>query len=105
VARVDGAAGDSALDSGSLTARLVLHIVPRASQTAVVGYHGDALKIRITAPPVAGAANAELIRFLAKRLGVARSAIAITAGASGRRKTVTITGLETAAALRILEAT
>jgi len=46
-----------------------------------------------------------LIRFLAQRLGVARSAIAITAGASGRRKTVTIMGLETAAALQILEAT
>ena len=101
----DGPASDSALNAGSLTARLVLHVVPRASKTAVVGNHGDAVKIRIAAPPVDGAANAELIRFLAKRLGVARSAIAITAGASGRRKTVTITGLETAAALRTLEST
>jgi uncharacterized protein len=77
--------------------------VPRAATSAVAGRHGDALKIRIAAPPRDGAANAELIRFLAAQLGVARGAIAITAGASGRRKTVSIAGLDTAAALRILE--
>jgi uncharacterized protein len=69
----------------------------------VVGRHGDALKIRIAAPPVDGAANDELIRFLAARLSVPRGAIAITAGGSSRRKTVSIAGIETAAALRILE--
>jgi len=82
----------------------VLHIVPRARATAVAGRHGDALKIRVAAPPAGGAANAELIRFLAARLGRPRSAILITAGQSGRRKTVSISGLESAAALRILEA-
>jgi uncharacterized protein (TIGR00251 family) len=80
-----------------------LHIVPRAAQSAVDGRHGDALKIRIAAPPVDQAANEELVRFLAERLRVPRSAIAITAGASGRRKTVSIAGLETDAALRVLE--
>lgn len=84
-------------------ARLILHIVPRAATTAVAGRHGDALKIRIAAPPADGAANAELLRFLAARLGIARGAIAITAGASGRRKIVSVAGMETAAALRILE--
>lgn len=69
----------------------------------MVGRHGDALKIRIAAPPADGAANDELIRFLAVRLRVPRSAIAITAGGSSRRKTVSITGIETAAALRVLE--
>jgi len=82
----------------------VLHIVPRARTTAVAGRHGDALKIRVAAPPAGGAANAELIRLRAARLGRPRSASAITAGQSGRRKTVSITGLESAAALRILEA-
>jgi len=78
--------------------------VPGARTTAVAGRHGDALKIRVAAAPADGAANAELIRFLATRLGRPRSAIAITAGQSGRRKTVSIRGLESATALRILEA-
>jgi len=77
--------------------------VPRAATTAVAGRHADAIKIRIAAPPVDGAANDELIRFLALRLGVPRSAISITAGESGRRKTVSISGIETAAAIRLLE--
>lgn len=80
-----------------------MHVVPRAATSALAGRHGDALKIRIAAPPQDGAANDELVRFLSSRLNVPRSAIAITAGASGRRKTVSIAGLETAAALRLLE--
>ena len=48
---------------------------PRASRSEVVGLHGDQLKIRITAPPVEGAANTELIKLLAKLLGVSRSAL------------------------------
>jgi uncharacterized protein (TIGR00251 family) len=82
---------------------LILHIVPRAATSALAGRHGDAVKIRIAAPPADGAANEELIRFLAARLRIPRSAIAITAGKSGRRKTVSISGMETATALRILE--
>ena len=50
--------------------RVALHIVPRARDTAVAGSHGDAVKIRVAAPPVDGAANAELVRFLAARLNV-----------------------------------
>jgi hypothetical protein len=73
--------------------------------TGVAGRHGDALKIRVAAPPMDGAANAELIRFLAERLSVPRSAVTITAGHTSRRKTVRIAGIETAAALRTLEAT
>lgn len=80
-------------------------MVPRARVTGVAGRHGDALKIRVAAPPMDGAANAELIRFLAERLSVPRSAVTITAGHTSRRKTVRIAGIETAAALRTLEAT
>jgi uncharacterized protein len=77
--------------------------VPRARETGVAGRYGDALKIRIAAPPADGAANAELIRFLSERLGVRRSAITITAGQAGRRKIVAITGVDSETALRILE--
>lgn len=76
------------------TTTLALHIQPRAKTTAVAGWHGDAVKIRIAAPPADGAANEDLVRFLAGRLGVPRSAVTITHGASGRRKTVTIEGLD-----------
>lgn len=68
-------------------------VVPRASKTELVGEHGGALKIRIAAPPVEGAANEELIKFLAKTFGVAKSAIEIVAGEQGRRKTVRVLGV------------
>lgn len=80
-----------------------MHVVPRARASAVAGRHGDALKIRLAAPPAGGAANRELVRFLAECLGVARSAVVIAAGHAGRRKTVTIAGMETAHAVRTLE--
>jgi uncharacterized protein (TIGR00251 family) len=83
-------------------ASIIVHVVPRASATEVVGRHGDAIRIRLAAPPVDGAANAELVRFLAERLGVPRSAVSIARGMGGRRKTVAVTGLPTEAALRIL---
>ena len=73
--------------------RLTLHIQPRASRTELTGRHGDAIKIRLAAPPVDGAANAELVSFLADRLGVPRAAVLIRHGESGRRKTVEIRGL------------
>jgi len=72
--------------------RLTLHIQPRASRTEVAGVHGDALKIRLAAPPVDGAANDALVAFLAERLGVARAAIALVSGATGRRKVLLVTG-------------
>jgi hypothetical protein len=73
-------------------ASITVHVVPRAHRTEVVGRHGDAIRIRVAAPPVGGAANEELLRFLAERLGVARAAVRIVAGAAGRRKTVGIEG-------------
>ncbi len=83
-------------------ATLVVHVVPRARATELGGRHGDAIKVKVAAPPVGGAANAELARFLAERLGVPRGAVAIVAGASGRRKLVAIAGLTTEAAMRAL---
>lgn len=71
---------------------LLVHVQPRAPRTEVVGRHGDAIKIRLRAPPVDGAANEELLRFLAERLGVARAALRLVAGESGRRKRVAVVG-------------
>ncbi|HVX89020.1 MAG TPA: DUF167 family protein [Gemmatimonadales bacterium] len=74
---------------------LDLQIQPRASRTEVVGAHGDALKIRLAAPPVDGEANDELVRFLAKTLGVPKGAVTILSGATGRKKRVRVVGVST----------
>jgi hypothetical protein len=82
--------------------RLTLHIQPRASRTELAGVHGDAVKIRLAAPPVDGAANDELVRFLAGLLGVPSKAVCLTAGQSGRRKTVEVSGVNHETARRRL---
>lgn len=61
-------------------------VQPRASQNAVVGRHGDTLKIKLTAPPVDGAANKACVAFLAKKLGVAKSRLEIVSGNASRTK-------------------
>jgi len=80
-----------------------VHVQPRASRTELAGRHGDALKIRLAAPPVDGAANEALVRFLAERLEVSRSAVRLEAGATGRAKLVRVTGVTLEAALQRLE--
>lgn len=85
-----------------MTARLTLHVQPRAARTEVAGPHGDAIKVRVAAPPVDGTANEMLCRFLADTLGVPRSAVRLAAGAAGRRKVVEIDGLSTDAVARTL---
>lgn len=77
---------------------LRLHIQPGAKKTEVVGLHGAALKIRLTAPPVDGKANACLLAFLAERLGVAKSAVSLLSGDTSRAKRVHVIGLAEAAA-------
>lgn len=72
---------------------LTVHIQPKASTTECVGIHGDAIKIRVAAPPVDGAANDELIRFLARRLSIASTSVQIHSGAGGRRKRVLVNGV------------
>jgi uncharacterized protein len=65
-------------------------VQPRSSRNMIVGLLGDALKVKLTAPPVEGAANAMLIEFLARCLGVSRSAVEIRAGQTGRTKRILI---------------
>lgn len=74
--------------------RLQLHVQPGASRTGIAGLHGDALKVRVAAPPAEGRANRELLDFLAELLGVARARIALVKGETGRRKTVIVQGIE-----------
>lgn len=69
---------------------LRLRIQPRASKDELAGPLGDRLKVRITAPPVDGKANAHLCAFLAEQCGVAQARVALTAGTTGRDKTVRI---------------
>lgn len=78
---------------------LTLHVQPGASRTEAVGLHGDALKIRLAAPPVDGRANECLLAWLAAQLGVAKSAASLRAGASARRKVVAIAGVSAAQVL------
>src|SRR5687768_14370462 len=73
--------------------RLTVHVQPRAARSELSGVHGDALKIRLAAPPVDGAANEELIRFLALQLRIPKSAITIRSGQSARRKILEIDGV------------
>jgi uncharacterized protein (TIGR00251 family) len=65
-------------------------VVPRASRNQVAGLKGDALKIKLTAPPVEGAANNACLQFLAKALGLPKSKLAILSGASSRNKRILI---------------
>ncbi|WP_420554821.1 DUF167 domain-containing protein [Neptuniibacter marinus] len=66
------------------------HLQPKASKDEFYGLHGDSLKIRITAPPVDGKANAHLIKFLAKQFGVAKNAVSVIKGELARQKRVKI---------------
>ena len=69
---------------------LTLHVQPGARRTEIAGLYGDALKIRLAAPPVDGKANAELVRFLAGAFGVAQRAVTLLRGETSRQKTVRI---------------
>jgi len=77
---------------------LRVRVQPRASKDALGGEREGALVVRLTAPPVEGAANEALARFLGRTLGVAPSAVRVVSGASGRNKVVSVTGLDAAAA-------
>ena len=70
-----------------------VRVVPRSSRSGIVGEHVGALKVRIASPPVDGAANAELIKQLAKKFGVPKSDVEIIAGESSKSKRIKIANL------------
>lgn len=72
---------------------LTVRVVPRASKSEIVGNHDGALKVRIAAPPVDGAANAELIKILAGTFGVSKNQIEILSGQTSKTKQVKINGV------------
>jgi uncharacterized protein (TIGR00251 family) len=76
--------------------RISVYVQPRASKTAIAGMHDGAIKIRLAAPPVDGAANAALIEFIAGKVGIARSRVRLVSGASARRKIIEIDGVDEA---------
>ena len=80
--------------------RITVHTVPGAKSTECVGAHGDALKVRVTAPPVDGKANALLQRFLAETFGLAPSAVELVGGNTQRRKIFVLHWADAAARAR-----
>jgi uncharacterized protein (TIGR00251 family) len=73
--------------------RIRVRLTPRAAQDRIVGWEGETLRVRVTAPPVDGKANAALERLLAKELGLPKGAVAVIGGHTSRDKTVAIGGV------------
>jgi hypothetical protein len=84
--------------------RLRLRVSPGAGRAAVVGRHGDAWKVRVTAPPERGRANADVVGLIADSVGVLRPDVRLISGASSRDKVVEVSGLTLAETERRLEA-
>jgi uncharacterized protein len=80
-----------------------VRVIPRARRSGPGGVRDHALLLRIQAPPVEGAANAEVIDILADLLGVPQRAVSILSGHHSRRKRVAVTGIAVDAARRVLE--
>jgi len=89
-------ATDSSAEAQPPHCLLTIKAVPNAPKSALVGWLGDALKVRLKSPPVDGKANAELCRFLAETLGLPRGAVTLATGAAAREKRVRIAGLSLA---------
>lgn len=71
---------------------LTLHIQPGAKRSEIAGLHGEALKIRLAAPPVEGRANEALLKFVAELFGVPARQVELKQGAQSRHKVVAVTG-------------
>lgn len=84
---------------------LKIHLLPRASRDEICGLHGDAIKVRVSAPPVEGKANKALQRFIAEKLNLAASQIEIVAGQRSRDKMLRISGISRAAVEKALGCT
>ncbi|HEY0665129.1 MAG TPA: DUF167 domain-containing protein [Gallionella sp.] len=78
--------------SGDDSFTLTLHIQPGAKRSEIVGLHGDALKIKLAAPPIEGRANEALVKFLASIFAVPSRNVRLTQGEQSRRKVVAISG-------------
>lgn len=79
-----------------------VRVVPRASKSALAGEHDGALKVRVAAPPVEGAANEELVRFLAREFGVPARDVEIKSGHASKSKVVRVRGATMQQLLRLV---
>lgn len=84
---------------------LLVHAQPKASLTQFAGRHGDALKIRLAAPPADGAANDELRRFLAERFHLPLADVQLLSGQSARHKRVLLKGVSVERVRDVLDLT
>lgn len=82
-----------------MSEKLKIRAVPNAPKSHCAGVYGDGVKIKIAAPAMDGKANAELIKYLAKTLGISKSGVRILSGESSRDKIVEVSGIEGAKAL------
>ena len=82
--------------------RFAVHVQPRAARTELAGVHDGALKVRVNAPPVDGAANDAVIAMLATLLGVRRRVVRIISGVTSRTKIIEVNGVERARILRLV---
>ena len=71
-----------------------VRVLPRSSRNEVAGEHDGALKVKLTAPPVEGAANKALVGFLSEKLKISKSNIEILSGHTGKNKLVKVSGLD-----------
>jgi hypothetical protein len=86
---------------GSVVLRI--HVQPGAGRTAIVGRHGDALKVRVAAPPSGGRANEACVELIAGVLGVKNSQVTLSGGESSRQKRLTVSGIEPEEVTRLLD--
>lgn len=89
----------AAVDGGT---RVQIHAQPGAKRTEVMGLHGEAVKIRVQAPPIDGRANDELARFLAELCGISRSQVELVKGTTHRAKAFVVRGMAPADVRRAL---
>lgn len=82
---------------------VILYVQPRASRNQLVGVQGEELKVRLTSPPVEGAANALCCEYLAKLIGVPKSAVVLVGGEKSRHKKLLVRGADVEEVRRALE--
>ncbi len=80
-----------------------IKVQPRAKKNEISGFQGDALKLRLTAPPVDGEANAACIKYFARLFGVSKSAVTLIAGLTSQHKLIRVEGIDKETVWRVLE--
>jgi uncharacterized protein (TIGR00251 family) len=92
----DGPSALAVTERAAGVVRFAVRVQPRASRSEIDGTHGEALRVRLSAPPVDGAANEALVELLARALGVAKRDVRVVAGSASRSKMIEVEGVESA---------